>query len=164
MVYLLLCVALVVLLCAHNVSAAVGSNLLAQDPTSRNVLAGNHVPPVPAQAHEPALVGLRSPAASSIPTTLGPESATPAGSWSPASSMRTARSEHTATLLPSGKVLVAGGTNLDSSNPASAELYDPVANSWSSAGSMSAARAAHTATLLPSGKVLVAGATKVSPC
>src|SRR4051794_6819090 len=39
-------------------------------------------------------------------------------------SLTTGRYAHTATLLPSGKVLVAGGWN-DSTSFASAELYDP---------------------------------------
>ena len=34
-----------------------------------------------------------------------------AGGWSPTGSMHTARYEATATLLPNGKVLVAGGQN-----------------------------------------------------
>jgi hypothetical protein len=70
--------------------------------------------------------------------------------------MATGRELHTATLLPSGKVLVAGGsTNGD--GLASAELYDPVTGTWSATGSMTSARSFHTATLLPSGKVLVVG-------
>jgi RHS repeat-associated protein len=75
--------------------------------------------------------------------------------WAPAATMSAARSEHTATLLSSGKVLVAGG--IGSAILASAELYDPAANTWSSAGSMSIARSSHRATLLSSGKVLVTG-------
>jgi len=42
--------------------------------------------------------------------------------WSSAASMTTARSSHTATLLPSGKVLVAGGYTANGS-AASAELW-----------------------------------------
>ncbi|RKH12578.1 hypothetical protein D7V97_08035 [Corallococcus sp. CA053C] len=76
-------------------------------------------------------------------------------SWSSAAPMANARSLHTATLLSSGKVLVAGG-NGSPSYLASAELYDPATNSWSPAGTMINARARHTATLLSSGKVLVA--------
>ena len=78
------------------------------------------------------------------------------GTWSSTNPMGTARHEHTATLLPSGKVLVAGGYS-SSGFLASAELYDPATNTWSSTGSMGTARNRHTATLLPSGKVLVAG-------
>ena len=71
--------------------------------------------------------------------------------------MVTARAAQTATLLPGGKVLVAGGRTPDSDAVTSAELYDPATNTWSSAGTMSAPRASATATLLPDGQVLVAG-------
>ena len=84
------------------------------------------------------------------------------GSWSAAGSLATGRSGHTATLLPSGKLLVAGGAN-GSSYLASAEQYDPGTNTWSAAGSLTTARWVHTATLLPSGKVLVAGGGGVGP-
>src|SRR6266480_340416 len=57
-------------------------------------------------------------------------------------SLATARNGHTATLLPNGKVLVAGGGNN------SAELYDPVSGTWSATGSFATARTFHTATLL----------------
>jgi len=71
-------------------------------------------------------------------------------------SMTTTRAKHTATLLPSGKVLIAGGS--DGMQPlASAELYDPASKTFTTAGSMTAARAGHTATLLRNGKVLIAG-------
>jgi hypothetical protein len=58
---------------------------------------------------------------------------------------------HTATLLPSGKVLATGGGN------SSSELFDPATNSWSSAGSLSSTRSYHTATLLGNGKILFTG-------
>ena len=77
--------------------------------------------------------------------------------WSAAGSLITARNAHTATLLPSGQVLVAGGADTGGNALASAELYDPATNTWSAAGSLTTARNAHTATLLPSGQVLVAG-------
>src|SRR5439155_245673 len=76
-------------------------------------------------------------------------------SWVPTGSLFTARTRHTATLLPNGKVLVAGGNN----GPAlsSAELYDPATGMWAATGSLGTARERPTATLLPNGKVLVAG-------
>jgi hypothetical protein len=77
------------------------------------------------------------------------------GTWSTTGSMATARYLHTATLLPNGKVLVAGGYGGGCSN--SAELYDPAAGTWSSTGNLATARESHTATLLPNGKILVAG-------
>ena len=77
--------------------------------------------------------------------------------WSAAGSLTTARYVHTATLLPSGQVLVAGGLGNNGAVFASAELYDPATNTWSAAGSLITARSAHTAALLPSGQVLVAG-------
>jgi len=71
--------------------------------------------------------------------------------------MLTARSEHTATLLGTGKVLVMGGTA--GGSLAAPELYDPTANTWTATGGLTSAsaRQRHTATLLPNGKVLIAG-------
>jgi hypothetical protein len=77
-------------------------------------------------------------------------------SWTETGNMRTAREAHTATLLQSGKVLVAGGYNAPDVL-SSAELYDPATGLWTATDSMSTGRQYHTATLLPSGKVLVAG-------
>jgi YVTN family beta-propeller protein len=68
--------------------------------------------------------------------------------------MGVARHNHTATPLPNGKVLVAGGFN--NGYQTSAELYDPATGSWSATGAMNYARGVHTATVLPNGKVLVA--------
>jgi hypothetical protein len=68
------------------------------------------------------------------------------------------RYDHTATLLPSGEVLVAGGfVNRSISVTRTAELYDPAAGSWTATGRLGTPRGEHTATLLPSGKVLAAG-------
>ena len=78
-------------------------------------------------------------------------------SWVVTGSLATARFRHTATLLNSGKVLVAGGTNDSINILSSAELYDPATGTWAATGSLNTARYQHTATLLPNGKVLVAG-------
>ena len=79
------------------------------------------------------------------------------GSWTATGSLTTARFSHTETLLPNGKVLVAGGTDSSFFSFASAELYDPATGLWTATGSMATARTLHSATLLPNGKVLVAG-------
>jgi len=72
-------------------------------------------------------------------------------------SMTVARRAHTATLLPNGKVLIAGGCGDDSESLASAELYDPEVGTFTATGSMTVGRCGHTATFLPNGKVLIAG-------
>jgi len=75
----------------------------------------------------------------------------------PVSEMLQARYNHTATLLPDGRLFVAGGTADGMTSLSSCEIYDPQRNMWTYAGNMSSARMRHTATLLPSGKVLIAG-------
>jgi len=80
------------------------------------------------------------------------------GKIAPAAQMGVARAGHTATLLPDGRVLVAGGyTQLGNQALTSAEIYDPVTGGWSSTGSLNAGRAQHAAVPLASGQVLVVG-------
>jgi hypothetical protein len=67
------------------------------------------------------------------------------------------RGWHSATLLPNGKVLIAGGSTTSSGTTALAELYDPMTDSFTATGSMRTARQGHSATLLANGKVLLAG-------
>lgn len=88
-----------------------------------------------------------------VPMVSAPRASEAANTWSPAASMTGYRGSHTATLLPSGKVLVVGGRGYLNS----AEIYDPASNLWSTAASMAIGRSWHTATLLSNGKVLVAG-------
>jgi N-acetylneuraminic acid mutarotase len=93
-------------------------------------------------------------------TSVGPPataSPTPfAATWSATNDMLAARSSDTATLLPDGNVLVAGGYGANGALD-SAELYDPISGSWSATGKMITARGGHTATLLLDGRVLVVG-------
>jgi hypothetical protein len=64
---------------------------------------------------------------------------------------------HSTTLLPNGKVLLAGGDNADFGYFSKAELYDPATDTITATANMTLARASHTATLLPDGTVLIAG-------
>lgn len=80
-----------------------------------------------------------------------------AQSWSLTGSINTARIYDTATLLPNGQALVAGGANSSDNYISSAELYNPASGTWSLTGSLNFDRAYHTATLLPNGQVLAAG-------
>ncbi|MBN1208810.1 MAG: Ig-like domain repeat protein [Myxococcaceae bacterium] len=79
--------------------------------------------------------------------------------WSATGSMAQARYRPTSTLLPNGKVLVAGGDREGGWGVtiASVELYDSATGTWSSAGNLASAREYHTATLLPDGRVLISG-------
>ena len=70
------------------------------------------------------------------------------GTFSFTGSMNLPRWGHRATLLPSGKVLVAG---------VGSELYDPGSGTFALTGSMSGPRIAPTASLMPNGQVLIAG-------
>ena len=83
------------------------------------------------------------------------------GTWTPTGNLATARGDHTATLLSSGKVLVTGGrpsfSGAGNLPIVSAELYDPASGTWTSTGDLNTGRWSHTATLLPNGNVLAAG-------
>jgi len=69
------------------------------------------------------------------------------GSWTATGSLATSRYQHTATLLPNGKVLVAAASRR---RPCAGQcrLYDPATGSWTTTGPLTAARGTHTATLL----------------
>ncbi len=88
------------------------------------------------------------------PVTLVPLSAP---GWSAGPPMNSARFGESATALPNGQVLIAGGVDGTLAALSSAELYDTKSNTWILAAPMATARALHTATLLPNGKVLVVG-------
>ena len=80
------------------------------------------------------------------------------------------RTQHTATLLPDGRVFVAGGTTkfdlgdifasfgltLDTT-----EIYDPATNTWTAGPNLERPRIAHQASLLGNGKVLITSGIEV---
>ncbi|MEP6501806.1 MAG: kelch repeat-containing protein, partial [Betaproteobacteria bacterium] len=83
--------------------------------------------------------------------------------WSAAPAMPTERvAGHTATLLPSGKVLVVGGVKSGGEGISAADLFDPVTATWTTVAPTTVMRSSHTATLLADGRVLVVGGSTVS--
>ena len=89
-----------------------------------------------------------------------------AGTFTASGNLIQPRSEHTATLLPDGSVLITGGISADAQSAAfydyhqSAELYDSRSAIFSFAGNMTMARVNHVATLLKDGTVLITGGTQ----
>jgi hypothetical protein len=75
------------------------------------------------------------------------------GAFTATGSMITPRFFHTATLLPDGRILIAGGDG--SYSPTT--NADPATGTFVATGSMTTPRDGHTATLLPNGTVLIAG-------
>ncbi|HEX9539969.1 MAG TPA: kelch repeat-containing protein [Streptosporangiaceae bacterium] len=65
-----------------------------------------------------------------------PASAAASGTFTTTASMSTARTNDTATLLPNGEVLVAGGAFGGTPTLTSAELYNPATGTWTPTGSM----------------------------
>jgi Galactose oxidase, central domain len=88
-----------------------------------------------------ALVLLSAPLAAGAPAGLAPTGR-----------MTEARSVHTATLLPDGRVLIVGGLGAEST----AELYDPAGGRFTEAAPPLTPRVGHTATMLLDGRVLIA--------
>ena len=80
--------------------------------------------------------------------------------WSTSASLPEPRGSHSATLLPDGGVLIAGGitsgTDEDDRRTYVYRLLFPPLGSWTSAESITVRRFDHTATLLTEGRVLVA--------
>ena len=81
---------------------------------------------------------------------------------SPTGNLQDGRWFHTATLLPTGKVLVAGGAveadyGSCTAGKDSAELYDSALGTFASTATMTNRRYAQTSTLLQDGAVLITG-------
>ncbi|MCU0813363.1 MAG: kelch repeat-containing protein [Burkholderiaceae bacterium] len=74
-----------------------------------------------------------------------------------ASTMVTARSDHSATLRPDGRVLIVGGYSVEG-DPPLAEVFDPASETFTVLPTPGlASRAAHAAVTLPGGDVLILG-------
>lgn len=88
------------------------------------------------------------------------------GQITSSSKMTLPRSGHSATLLPNGTVLIAGGLTapgpndpdpMDAGFTATTEIFDPSTNTFTPGHAMQAQRGEHTATLLFDGTVLLVG-------
>jgi hypothetical protein len=84
------------------------------------------------------------------------------GRFAATNPMISPRSAHTATLLPKGQVLIAGGASAfyrsgTSNSLSAAELFDPTTGNFAATADMTAVRESQTATLLNTGEVLVVG-------
>jgi hypothetical protein len=100
----------------HGMAAQRESHVAVQLPDGRVLVTGGR------GSADTSASGLHEPVASA--ELYDPAS----GTWSTTASMVAARLEHTATLLPDGTVLVAGGVGIRTGGSAtlrSAELYDP---------------------------------------
>ena len=79
------------------------------------------------------------------------------GAWTNAGELTVARDGHTATLLPSGKVLIAGGLDYLRQPLKSSEIFDPATGTSSAAGDLNFPRSFSVATPLQNGDVLLSG-------
>jgi hypothetical protein len=77
--------------------------------------------------------------------------------WQPVASMNIARTNHAATLLQDGRVLVTGGQTAPGVYQSTAEIYDPNTNTWMLLPNMNEVRSVHHARLLNDGTVLIIG-------
>ncbi len=80
------------------------------------------------------------------------------GTFTATGPMTIGRTQHTANILPDGRVLMAGGYSSQNQYLSSAETFDPQAGTFTAvSSSMSTPRFQHTATALSDGRILLAG-------
>lgn len=89
------------------------------------------------------------------------------GTYTPTGSMHISRCNHTASLLPDGRVLILGGETTDDLGTGNdqvgvSELYDPATGRFTTWTSLIQPRSSHQAVPLYNGKILVLGGLKAS--
>jgi hypothetical protein len=84
-----------------------------------------------------------------------------AGSFQPTAAGPQGRSEHTATRLADGRVLVVGGAGANLDVGRVPQVFDPATGRWRLGAVAPVARMDHTATRLSDGTVLIAGGQRV---
>lgn len=85
------------------------------------------------------------------------------GEWKIIDSLNIQRTGHSATIMPDGNVLVAGGWK-DTSALSSCEIYNPETDEWLRAPSMNLKRHNHGMITLNDGRIFVFGGEKVKDC
>jgi len=78
--------------------------------------------------------------------------------FSPITGLTISQTGYTATLMPSGMILIVGGGDA-SGTTTEVQLLDPASGVLTLTGALDTARGGHTATLLQDGRVLVTGGT-----
>jgi len=85
-----------------------------------------------------------------------------AATWKATGALRGSRHAMTATLLASGKVLVAGGATAAMDAINSSEIYDPTAKTWTLGLKMVTARSDYASITLGTGKILFTGGEDIN--
>jgi hypothetical protein len=119
------------------------------------VLAGCAARPTPSNPAATPVASAAAPAGS-------PGQVAGVGRVQPVATMSVPRAVATATRLPDGRILVAGGCtdagcDLGSPGGATAEMFDPAAGSFAPTGDLSVWRDDHSAIALPDGRVMLIG-------
>lgn len=84
-------------------------------------------------------------------------SATSSPYFKPGPTMTSRRERHTATLLPNGRIFIAGGLERPNNYHLTTEVYDQVFNAMTPGPSLSVGRADHTSISLANGYTLIIG-------
>jgi hypothetical protein len=133
------------------------------DPATRSFGAAGSTPSMSAERRGPAAAPIAGPGLliaggrSSSGVTASAD-AFAANAFTGGGTMTQRREYTTATTLPDGKVLVAGGFD-GGSSLSSADLFDPGTSGFVATGSLASARSHHTASALVDGRVVVTGGT-----